>query len=181
MQVKAVRCLTHNFSNSVRSSSSVLCRSPDVWASFLTLLFRVFCLASSTNGRTKFTRSVQQRQIRNTSSSSCSFVSGTGSLATWSRTEDRVIPKDDALRLPRDISTEKWEAKEVKLVDFFFFRGVLFTFLKRAQQQTEALCYGYRVILLQLLQQANQQLFGTACLESRKMNFLAISIWIIHL
>lgn len=48
------------------------------------------------------------------------------------------------------------------------FRGVLFTFLKRAQQQTEALCYGDRVILLQLLQQANQQLFGTACLESQK-------------
>lgn len=97
--------VTHNFSSSVRSSSSLyLPASPAI--SFL-LLFRVFCLASWTKGLTKSVRSVQQRQSEKTSSSSCSLVCGRGSLATWSSTEDRVMPNDDALRLPRHSSTER--------------------------------------------------------------------------
>lgn len=57
------------------------------------------------------------------------------------------------------------------------------TCLKWAQQQTEALCYGDRmVVLLQLFQKANQQLFGSACLESHKChNFLSIPTWIRYL
>lgn len=45
---------------------------------------------------------------------------------------------------------------------------VEFTFLKRDQQQKDALCYGVRFILLQLLQQTNKQLFGSAGLENHK-------------
>lgn len=180
---------THNFSSSVRSSSSLVCRSPATFRSLLTLLFKVFCLTSSTNGRTKVLRSVQHRQSMNTSSSSCSFVFGTGSLATWSRTEDRVMPKDEALRLPRDISTGKWEARGVKLVTILCQASraadleACSTCLKWAQQQTEDLCYGDRmVVLLQLFQKANQQLFGSACLESHKChNFLLIPTWIRYL
>lgn len=43
---------------------------------------------------------------------------------------------------------------------------MLFTLLQRVQQKVEALCCGVRVIVLQLLQQANQQLFGSAGLEN---------------
>lgn len=58
--------------------------------------------------------------------------------------------------------------------------GACSTCLKWAQQQMEALCYGDRmVVLLQLFQKANQQLFGSACLESH--NFLSIPTWIRYL
>lgn len=103
--------LTHNFNSSVCSSSS----SPATLLSYRALLFKVFCLASLTKGLTKFVRSVQQRHSRNTSSSSCSLVWGRGSLATWSSTEDRVMPRDDALRLPRLFSTKRQTRTTSKL------------------------------------------------------------------
>lgn len=98
--------LTHNFSSSVCNSFSFCSCSPATLLSSGSLLFRVFCLASSTKGLTKFVRSVQQRQSMNTSSSSCSLVWGRGSLATWSRADDKVMPNDDALRGPKRCKTE---------------------------------------------------------------------------
>lgn len=53
---------------------------------------------------------------------------------------------------------------------FYRMRDTLITFLKGAQQQMDAPCYGDRVILLQLLQQADQQLFGPAGLEKLQLS-----------
>lgn len=49
-----------------------------------------------------------------------------------------------------------------------------FTFLKRDQQEKDALCCGIWVILLQLLQQPNEKLFGSTHLEPREHRQIAL-------
>lgn len=49
-----------------------------------------------------------------------------------------------------------------------------FTFLKRDQQEKDALRYDIRVILLQLLQQPNEQLFGSTHLKAQEHRQIAM-------
>lgn len=95
---------TYNFSSSVCSSLSL---SPDALLTVCSPFLRECLFASPAKGLTKFISCVQQRQSMNMSSSSCSLVWGRGSLASWSRREDRVMPREEGLWFPRRSNTDR--------------------------------------------------------------------------
>ena len=106
---------TYNLSSSTLSSSSLFGRPlPPPRSVSLGHSSRGparLALASSTKGLTKAMRLVQQWQSGWKSSASCSLLRGVGSLDTCSSSVESTMPREEAFRSPRRISTGRRRRK----------------------------------------------------------------------